>query len=74
MFMPKFYRSKVLLRFAESHPMIHLIDEKNKRVYYKIKNNTVGGPSLQLCIIDLMNDVKLKLTEYTLSLHDALPI
>ena len=28
------------------HPMIHLIDKKNKRVYYKIKNNIVGGPSI----------------------------
>ena len=26
--------------------MIHLIDEKNKRVYYKMKNNIVGGPSI----------------------------
>ena len=26
--------------------MIHLIDEKNKRVFYKIKNNIVGGPSI----------------------------
>ena len=45
-FMPKFYRQKALLRFAKTHPMIHLIDEKNKRVYYKIKNNIVGGPSI----------------------------
>ena len=45
-FMQKFYRSKALLRFAKTHPMIHLIDEKNKRVYYKIKNNIVGGPSI----------------------------
>jgi len=26
--------------------MIYLIDERNKRVYYKIKNNIVGGPSI----------------------------
>ena len=26
--------------------MIYLIDEKNKRVFYKIKNNIVGGPSI----------------------------
>ena len=45
-FMPKFYRRKALLRFAKSHPMIYLIDEKNKRVFYKIKNNIVGGPSI----------------------------
>src|SRR5271165_5108450 len=45
-FMPKFYRKKALLRFAKSHPMIYLIDEKNKRPFYKIKNNIVGGPSI----------------------------
>jgi hypothetical protein len=45
-FMPKFYRQKALLRFAKKHPMIYLIDEKNKRVFYKIKNNIVGGPSI----------------------------
>ena len=26
--------------------MIYLIDEENKRVFYKIKNNIVGGPSI----------------------------
>ena len=35
--MEKFYRKKALLRFAKTHPMIHLIDNKNKRVFYKIK-------------------------------------
>src|SRR5271166_1587966 len=45
-FMPKFYRRKALLRFAKKHPMIYLIDEKNKRAFYKIKNNIVGGPSI----------------------------
>jgi hypothetical protein len=44
--MTKFYRKKALLRFAKTHPMIHLIDKKNKRVFYKIKNNIVGGPSI----------------------------
>ena len=44
--MPKFYRRKALLRFAKNHPMIYLIDEKNKRAFYKIKNNIVGGPSI----------------------------
>ena len=45
-FMPKFYRKKALLRFAKDHPMIYLIDVKNKKVFYKIKNNIVGGPSI----------------------------
>jgi len=44
--MKKFYRQKALLRFAKTHPMIHLIDKKNKRVFYKIKSNIVGGPSI----------------------------
>ena len=42
----KFYRKKALLRFAKTHPMIHLIDKKNKKVFYKIKGNIVGGPSI----------------------------
>ena len=46
MLMSKFYRRKALLRFAKIHPMIYLIDEMNKRVFYKIKNNIVGGPSI----------------------------
>ena len=44
--MKKFYRKKALLRFAKTHPMIHLIDKANKRVFYKIKSNIVGGPSI----------------------------
>lgn len=46
MIMQKFLRKKALLRFAKTHPMIHLIDEKNKTVFYKLKNNIVGGPSI----------------------------
>src|SRR5271166_1454919 len=45
-FIAKFYRRKALLRFANTHPMIYLIDERNKRVFYKMKNNIVGGPSI----------------------------
>jgi hypothetical protein len=45
-FMPVFYRKKALLRFAKNNPMIYLIDEKNKEVFYKMKNNIVGGPSI----------------------------
>lgn len=44
--MPKFYRRKALLRFAKNNPMIYLIDETNKEVFYKMKNNIVGGPSI----------------------------
>ena len=39
------------MRFAKNNPMIYLIDEKiidekNKEVFYKMKNNIVGGPSI----------------------------
>ena len=43
--MKKFYRKKALLRFARTHPMIPIIDERNNRVFYKIKENIIGGPS-----------------------------
>jgi hypothetical protein len=44
--MKKFYRKKALLRFAETKPMIYVIDEKNKDVFIKLKQNIVGGPSI----------------------------
>lgn len=50
----KFNRKKALLRFAREksddgklkHPMIYLIDEDNKEVFYKLKQNITGGASL----------------------------
>ncbi|HLX53662.1 MAG TPA: hypothetical protein VKR58_06960, partial [Aquella sp.] len=45
-FIGKFYRRKALVRFAQTHPMIYLIDESNKKVFYKLKNNIVGGRSI----------------------------
>ena len=42
----KFNRRKVLLRFAKTHPMIYLINEENKEVFYKLKQNITGGASL----------------------------
>ena len=45
-FMPIFYRRKALIRFAKDHPMIYLVGEKDKRVFYKLKQNIVGGPSI----------------------------
>src|SRR5271165_1247676 len=43
----KFYKQKALLRFAkQTHPMINVIDESNKRVFYKLQKNIVGGPSI----------------------------
>jgi hypothetical protein len=44
--MKRFYRKKALLRFAKTKPMIHVIDEANKEVFYKLKQNIVGGPSI----------------------------
>src|SRR5271165_4520463 len=52
-FIGKFYRRKALIRFAKLeqssgliHPMMYLIDETNKRVFYKLQQNIVGGPSI----------------------------
>jgi len=42
----KFYRKSALLRYAKTHPMIHLIDEENKIVFEKLKKNICGGPSV----------------------------
>lgn len=41
-----FYRKKALYRYSKYHPMIHLIDEKNKIVFEKLKSNICGGPSI----------------------------
>ena len=45
-FYMKFYRKKALLRYSKEHPLIYLIDEENKEVFYKLKSNMVGGPSV----------------------------
>jgi hypothetical protein len=42
----KFLRKKSLLRYARLKPMIYLIDEANKEVFYKLKNNITGGASI----------------------------
>jgi len=42
----KFYRHKAMLRFSKEVPLIHLIDEDNKEVFYKLKNSICGGLSL----------------------------
>ena len=42
----EFYRHKALLRWEKEHPMIWLFSEKNKDVFYKLKNNIVGGASI----------------------------
>ena len=44
--MKKFYRKKALIRFAETKPMIYVIDENSKDVFNKLKRNIVGGPSI----------------------------
>jgi len=35
-----------MLRFSKEVPLIHLIDEDNKEVFYKLKNSIFGGLSL----------------------------
>src|SRR5208283_2402165 len=42
----KFYRKKALIRFSKTKPMIYLIDEENKEVFYKMKQNITGGASI----------------------------
>jgi len=42
----KFYTHKATLRFSKEVPLIHLIDEDNKKVFYKLKNLICGGLSL----------------------------
>jgi hypothetical protein len=41
-----FYRKKALLRYAVKHPMIQLISESNKEVFYLLKEQITGGPSI----------------------------
>ena len=41
-----FYRKKALLRYDKIHPLIHLIDEANKEVFYLLKKNITGGASI----------------------------
>ena len=62
--MTKFYRKKALLRFAKTHPMIYLIDEKNKRAFYKIKNNIVGGPSIVFHRYHEKDETKINRVQY----------
>ena len=42
----KFYRKKALLRYSKTHNLIHLIDEKNKICFDKLKENIAGGASI----------------------------
>jgi len=42
----KFHRHKAMLRFSKEVPLIHLIDEDNKKVFYELKNLMCGGLSL----------------------------
>lgn len=42
----KFYRKKALQRYDRMNPLIHIIDTKNHAVFYKFKENVVGGASI----------------------------
>lgn len=41
-----FYRKKALVRYSFNNPLIYLIDEANKEVFYKLKQNITGGASI----------------------------
>ena len=41
-----FYRTKALQRYSYNHPLVYLINEENKEVFYKLKQNITGGASI----------------------------
>lgn len=41
-----FKNKKLLDCYSEKHPQIYLISEADKQIFYKIKNNIPGGPSI----------------------------
>jgi hypothetical protein len=59
-----FYRKKALLRYAKKHPLIYLIDEANKEVFYKLKNNITGGASIVFHRYHEANETKIKRPVY----------
>ena len=52
-----FYDEKCLERFSKERHQVYLIDDGNKKVFYKLKHNIVGGPSLVFCR-DIMKPIK----------------
>jgi len=46
MLFKEFYRLEALKRYDAKYPLIHIINEDNKIVYEKLKNNICGGLSL----------------------------
>jgi len=46
MLFKQFYRLEALKRYDSRYPLIHIINEDNKIVYEKLKNNICGGLSL----------------------------
>ena len=60
----KFYRESALKRYSKEHPMIHLITEKNKEVFYKLKSNICGGLSLVFHRYHEKDVTKIQRTEY----------
>ena len=55
-----FYRKKALVRYSYKNPLIYLIDEKNKEVFYKLKNSITGGPSIVFHRYHEANETKIK--------------
>ncbi len=52
----EFYEKKCLERYSKEKPQIFLINEANKKIFYKLKHNIVGGPSLVFA--DIMRPTK----------------
>jgi len=46
MLFKQFYRVELLKRYDKLYPLIHIINNENKIVFEKLKNNICGGLSL----------------------------
>ena len=42
----KYYRKRAFLRYDKEFPLIRIVDNENREVFYKLKQNIVGGPSI----------------------------
>ena len=60
----KFYREKAMIRFSREVPLIHLIDEDNKEVFYKLRESICGGLSLVFHRYHEKDVTKIQRTKY----------
>ena len=60
----KFYREKAMIRFSKEVPLIHLIDDENKEVFYKLRASMSGGLSLVFHRYHEKEVTRIQRTEY----------